>query len=160
MESKNYNRDINTLEANAVLWWPESLTDKNANVSIIPNLLKSQTEFLSILNLSKESPFQIFDVLVASKFPVNLFLKHLSVLADYGGEPIQRLGRSFSDIFKQSDGTHKVFFSWEGENYEYEFEDSLTDDNTSLSLPTRSAIAIHSGSGLSPLALPLDSNCN
>lgn len=122
MESNNYNRDINVLEANAVLWWPESLTDKNANVSIIPNLLKSQTKFLSILNLSKESPFQIFDVLVASKFPVNLFLKHLSVLANYGGEPIQRLGRSFSDIFKQSDGTHKVFFSWEGENYEYEFE--------------------------------------
>lgn len=120
--SHNYNRDISALEANAVLWWPESLTDKNANVSITPSLLKSQKDFLSILNLCKESPFQIFDVLTASKFPVNLFLKHLSVLADYGGEPIQRLGRSFSDIFKQADGDHKISFSWEGNNFEYSFE--------------------------------------
>lgn len=120
--SHNYNRDISALEANAVLWWPESLTDKNANVSIIPSLLKTQKDFLSILNLCKESPFQIFDVLTASKFPVNLFLKHLSVLANYGGEPIQRLGRSFSDIFKQADGDHKISFTWEGDNFEYLFE--------------------------------------
>ena len=120
--SYNYNRDITALEARAVLWWPKSLSDKNSNVSIIPKLLESQKSFLSILNLCKKSPFHIFDVLIASKFPVNLFLKHLCVLADYGGEPIQRVGRSFSDIFKKADGTHEISFSWEGDNYEYSFE--------------------------------------
>ena len=112
-----YNRSISELEKNAVLWWPEVLSAQNSAISIIPQLLKSQDDFLDILSLAKDNPFQVFDILSASKFPANLFLKHLSVLADYGGEPLQRLGRSFDQIFPNK----KMLFTWDGSNCEYKF---------------------------------------
>ncbi len=114
----NYNRSIESLEENAILWWPEHLNKLNANISVIPTLLKTQDDFFNILSLSKKDPFQVFDILIASKFPANLFLKHLCVLADYGGEPIQRLGRAFSTIFKEN----IIEFTWESKNYSYKFQ--------------------------------------
>ena len=98
----NYKRTIQELESKATLWWSAQLHESNANISIIPKLLETQDDFLRIISLAKGNPFKVFDLLEASEFPANLFLKHLSVLADYGGEPIQRLGRSFDDIFKNN----------------------------------------------------------
>lgn len=76
---------------------------------------------MNILSLCKKSPYQIFDILLASDFPANLFLKHLCVLADYGGEPIQRLGRSFSDIFKRGKKC-VIDFTWNAKNFTYTFQ--------------------------------------
>lgn len=118
----SYKRKIDELEKNAALWWPESLSAQDAMVSVIPKLLKSQDKFLNILSLSNADPFQVIEVLKASKFPVNLFVKHLCVLADYGGEPLQRLGRSFTDIFPEISGKRTLNFSWEGNNYSYDFK--------------------------------------
>lgn len=120
--TKCYTRNIVELQENATMWWPRSLVEKNAAINIIPQLLVTQAEFLSILNLSKDSPSHVLDVLLASKFSINIFLKHLSVLADYGGEPMQRLGRSFTEVFKESNNVRKLEFVWNGENYEYVFE--------------------------------------
>ncbi|MCP4418272.1 MAG: hypothetical protein GY805_16750 [Chloroflexi bacterium] len=117
-----YNRQIEELEANAVFWWPERLQDINAKISVISKLLETQDDFLRIISLSKDNPYHHFEILSASKFPANLFLKHLCVLADYGGEPIQRLGRAFNDIFKDSDGGHSINFVWEATNYTYKFQ--------------------------------------
>jgi len=116
-----YNRTIEELEANAILWWPDHLNQANAAISVIPKLIKTQEDFLNIISLSKNEPFQVFDILEASKFPANLFLKHLCVLADYGGEPIQRLGRAFDSIFKTSTEGHSISFAWNSNNYTYEF---------------------------------------
>jgi len=78
---------------------------------------------LNLLSLSKKEPFQLFDLLVAAKFPANLFLKHLVVLSDYGGEPIQRLGRSFEDIFPKTKEEKYFFeFIWKSKTHKYEFE--------------------------------------
>ncbi|MBL4759453.1 MAG: hypothetical protein JKY80_01170 [Mariprofundaceae bacterium] len=112
-----YNRNIDDLERNAILWWPEHLNDKNAFISIIPKLLKTQDDFLKIISLSKDNPYQVFDLLEASKFSVNLFLKHLCVLADYGGEPIQRLGRAFSSIFESTNKKYFIDFFWNSNRY-------------------------------------------
>lgn len=60
--------------------------------------------------------------MTASKFPVNLFLKHLCVLADYGGEPIQRLGRAFASIFDSGMNPLSMSFAWDSNNYTYEFK--------------------------------------
>ena len=90
----NYRKNIDDLQRQAVMWWPNSLKEKASSISVIPILLESQEEFISILKLSKKSPHHIFDVVKASEFPANLFLKHLSVLADYGGETIQRLNKN------------------------------------------------------------------
>jgi hypothetical protein len=116
-----YNRKIEELESKAIFWWPDRLHVANAKISVIPKLLETQDDFLRIISLSKDNPYHLFDVLGASKFPANLFLKHLCVLADYGGEPIQRLGRSFSDIFKESNGNHSISFVWEATHNIYKF---------------------------------------
>jgi len=120
----NYARDIITLQSYAAMWWTESLKDENATISVIPRLLETQEDFISILQLSKKNPTQVFELVEAAKFPANLFLKHLVVISDYGGEPIQRLGKSFTDIFTKRDQTGKPImdYVWRGTNYQYVFE--------------------------------------
>ncbi len=120
----NYARDIATLQSHAAMWWLENLKDENATISIIPRLLETQDDFISILQLSKNSPTQVFDLVKAAGFPANLFLKHLVVISDYGGEPIQRLGRSFTDIFREKNqlGKPGMDYVWRGRNYQYIFE--------------------------------------
>jgi len=71
----NYKRTIQELESKATLWWSSQLNEANANISIIPKLLETQDDFLSIISLSKANPFKVFDLLEASEFPANLFLK-------------------------------------------------------------------------------------
>jgi hypothetical protein len=118
-----YNRNFSELESNATLWWPEELRKKNSLANVMPLLLKTQGDFLRLIILSKENPFQLFDLIKVSKYQANLFLKHLVVLADYGGEPIQRLGRSFESIFKKdAHGKHYFEFIWQGDKYRYNFK--------------------------------------
>lgn len=120
---QKYNRNIDELKSHAALWWPEDLKTKNALANVLPLLLKTQDDFLNLLSLSKKEPFQLFDLLKAAKFPANLFLKHLVVLSDYGGEPIQRLGRSFEKIFPKSrKGKYYFEFIWKNNTHKYEFE--------------------------------------
>jgi len=114
-----FNRDIAELEKEAALWWPEDLLKKNASISIVPKLIKTQRDFLHILSLSKNNPEQVIALLRASEFSANLFIKHLCVLADYGGEPIQRLGRSFADIFPEGE----MEYVWNGEKQVYKFKE-------------------------------------
>lgn len=92
------------------------------NQRVASPLTQTQDDFLKIISLSKKSPYQVFDLLEASEFPINLFLKHLCVLADYGGEPIQRLGRAFSSIFQSDKDKHSITFSWNSNNYTYNFK--------------------------------------
>ena len=120
-----YNRTITELRTKAALWWPEELKTKNALANVLPLLLKTQDDFLRLIVLSKNDPFQLFELIKVAKYPSNLFLKHLAVLADYGGEPIQRLGRSFKDIFPKGKGiSSKYFFDfiWKEKTFRYEFK--------------------------------------
>jgi hypothetical protein len=120
----NYARDIHALQSHAVMWWPEDLKNENATISIIPKLLETQDDFISILKLSKNSPTQVFELVEAADFPANLFLKHLVVISDYGGELIQRLGENFTEIFTKKDPTGKPImdYIWKQINYQYVFE--------------------------------------
>ena len=120
-----YNRSIIELKTKATFWWPEELKSKNALANVLPLLLKTQEDFLRLIILSKKEPFQLFDLIKVAEYPSNLFLKHLAILADYGGEPIQRLGRSFNDIFpkaKGENGKHYFDFIWKEKTYRYEFK--------------------------------------
>jgi hypothetical protein len=121
---QNYARDIITLQSYATMWWPANLKDKNATISIIPRLLETQDDFISILQLSKKNPTQVFNLVEAAKFPANLFLKHLVIISDYGGEPMKKLGKSFTNIFTKKDQTGKAVmdYVWRGKNYQYVFE--------------------------------------
>lgn len=95
----NYNKSIDELEKNAAIWWPDNLKSEASSISVIPILLDSHEDFFAILQLCGKSPLQIFDIIESAKFPANLFLKHLTVLADYGGETIQRLNKNFFSVF-------------------------------------------------------------
>lgn len=120
-----YNRDIAELKEKAAMWWPEELKNKNALANVLSLLLKTQEDFLRLIVLSKNDPFQIFDLIKVAKYPSNLFLKHLAVLTDYGGEPIQRLGHSFKEIFpktKGEEGKYYFEFIWREKTYKYEFK--------------------------------------
>lgn len=94
-----FKKTLADLEKVAIKWWPKALEAEVAQSSVIPKLLETQEQFISILKLSGKSPEQIFAVLAASDLPANLFLKHLVVLADYGGELIKRLGKEFDQVF-------------------------------------------------------------
>jgi hypothetical protein len=121
---QNYARDIITLQSYATMWWPANLKDKNATISIIPRLLETQDDFISILQLSKKNPTQVFNLVEAAKFPANLFLKHLVIISDYGAEPMEKLRKNFTNIFTKKDQTGKPImdYVWRGKNYQYVFE--------------------------------------
>jgi hypothetical protein len=118
-----YNRTFTELESKAVKWWPKELEATVAEASSLPKLIETQEKFISILILSGERPEQVFEVLAASAMPANLFLKHLVILADYGGELIKRLGREFNTIFlPESRGSRPVMhFMFRGEEQVYTF---------------------------------------
>lgn len=119
----NYKRTIAELEKHAVKWWPKELEETVATASVIPALLSTQEQFICILKLSGAKPDQVFDVLSASGMSANLFLKHLAVLADYGGELIKRIGREFTTTFVKESHSQKptMNYVFKGEQYTYEF---------------------------------------
>jgi hypothetical protein len=119
----SYRRTISELQKNAVLWWPENLKEKNALANVLPLLLKTQDDFLRVLHLGKNDPFHVIELINCAGFPGNLFLKHLVVLADYGGEPIQRMGQSFTDIFPRDENGYFFNFQWRDRKYTYNFKE-------------------------------------
>jgi hypothetical protein len=107
------------LKPRASLFWPDELRVKEEAISVIPKLIKTQDKFISILDVSDGNPNAWIKVLGQMKdFPANLFLKHLMVLADVGGEPLKRLSPELRAIFQ--DG--KMVFVWNGKNHIYEFK--------------------------------------
>jgi len=117
-----YKKTLEDLEKVAVKWWPKQLEAEAAELSVIPKLLETQEKFISILKLSGGEPEQIFEVIQASDVPGNLFLKHLVVLADYGGELLKRLGNEFKNIFPEVNGQRKLKFIFKGIQQEYVFK--------------------------------------
>lgn len=100
------------------------MAETQKSASIIPRLLESQDRFISLLKTVEADPFDIFNVLIASKMPANLFLKHLVVLADFGGEPLQRLSDSFKSLFPFDENRKRYFFTfvWKEKTHVYFFE--------------------------------------
>ena len=114
MEANN----IEKLEKTACLYWPTHLSDVVAEISSIPILIKTQEQFLSILKSSDKKPDSWLHTLQeSSTLSSNLFLKHLMVLSDIGGERLQRISKDFSIIFPDN----KIDFIWNSTEHSYEF---------------------------------------
>ena len=110
---------VSELRLRAALFWPAELVAREASASVIPILLSTQDKFISLLDFSDSSPTAWKDVLRAtSGITANVFLKHLMILADVGGEPLKRLRTEFSRLFPSGSMT----YSWRGETYEYVFK--------------------------------------
>ena len=119
-------RLLEDLEENALKFWPENIAVLERNSSIIPKLIETQDKFISLLNIADAEPFAWKKALSTSKqLSANLFLKHLMVLSDIGGEKSMRFKKELPKVFKNN----VMEFSWNGTNYSYEFQ-TLTSKRT------------------------------
>lgn len=115
-----YARTLAELKEKAILFWSREILEREASVSILPLLLKTQDEFISVLKLAKSSPKKWKEVVRVNEdgdFKGNLFLKHLMVLSDLGGEALSKLP-PLSKYFQNG----KMLYVWREENHEYEFQ--------------------------------------
>lgn len=111
-------RKIDDLEAHAVKFWPTTLAQREQATSIIPKLIESQEKFISILYVADASPTSWKTVLQSTdNMPANLFLKHLIVLSDVGGEKLQRFRTEIHDFFP----TGAMTYHWRDAAHAYSF---------------------------------------
>ncbi|MCS6807004.1 MAG: restriction endonuclease [Acidobacteriota bacterium] len=115
--TKNYRRTLEELEEVASKFWPAELSELEAKLSVIPLLLETQDQFISILSVKTPNLANLFSILEASSLPANLFLKHLAILADFGGELLQRVSREFEMLFPEG----KLSYYWQGKPHSYIF---------------------------------------
>ncbi len=118
----NYTPTPDELKKHASLFWPKELLDREGLASIIPGLVGTQDKFISILDIADKSPDAWKHVLTASSgLKANVFLKHLMVLADVGGEMLMRLRPEFAKIFPDK----SMAFEWQGKTHRYQFKEII-----------------------------------
>ena len=118
MNDDRYERTLEELKQHACKWWPREVREEAQKISILHTLLDTQEKFISVLKLTdKYDPNNLFDILDASNFAYNLFLKHLVVLTDFGSEPLQRVNKNFADMFPAG----KLEYNIGNENKRYTF---------------------------------------
>ncbi len=113
-----YQRNVAQLREVASMFWPTELSREAAELSVLPLLLDTQDQFLNILGIDLSSPEGYFSLLRMTNMPANLFLKHLMILADFGGELLQRVNDNFQLLFP--DG--QLEYSWRNKTYIYHFQ--------------------------------------
>ena len=113
----NYVKTFEQLEAVASKFWPAELSEIESKLSVIPLLLKTQEQFISIISVETPDLENLFTIIEASSFPANLFLKHLVILADFGGEMLQRVSAEFEILFPSGE----LHYLWYGEQRTYKF---------------------------------------
>jgi len=118
MNEDKYERTIDELEIRACKWWPREVREEALKISVLQALLDSQEKFISIMKLAdKANPSSLFDLLDASRFSYSMFLKHLVVLVDFGGEPLQRINKNFDEVFPD----RTLIFNVGSDEIEYTF---------------------------------------
>jgi len=109
-------RSYSELKSQAVNFWPLELAEKEKDASIIPRLLEIQDKFISLLHVADSHPHAWKDILPkTTQLPANLFLKHLMILSDIGGEKLQRFKTELPSFFKD----HVMSFTWKDKHFKY-----------------------------------------
>lgn len=116
--SKNYAKTFEQLEAVASKFWPAELSEIEAQLSVIPILLETQEQFIHIISIETSSLDNLFNLVELANLPANLFVKHLVILADFGGEMLKRVSNEFNSLFP----TGKLTYQWNGKQQTYEFK--------------------------------------
>jgi hypothetical protein len=112
-------RTLSDLNSHALNYWPDKLTELALDESVIPKLIETQEKFINLLNVATADPFSWKTVLGnIRELPANLFLKHLCVLSDVGGEKLMRFKRTLPSTFPDNTMT----FMWNGNFYTYNFQ--------------------------------------
>jgi hypothetical protein len=113
----NYAKTFEQLEAVASKFWPAEFSEIESTLSIIPLLLQTQDQFINIISVETPNLERLFTIVEASSFPANLFLKHLVILANFGGEMLQRVSAEFQTLFPSGE----LHYLWHGEQRTYKF---------------------------------------
>lgn len=113
----NYRRSFEELDVLASKFWPREISEKEAEISVIPLLLDTQEQFISILKIETDDIESIFNIVGETTLRSNLFVKHLAILADFGGESLSRISREFKDLFP----TGVLNYNWKGTIKSYIF---------------------------------------
>lgn len=116
--ARNFRKTFEELKQVASKFWSSELSETEANLSVIPLLLKTQDQFISIISIDIPELENLFDIVGASSLPANLFLKHLVILADYGGEMLQRVSNEFATLFPNGE----LNYLWKGVQKSYTFK--------------------------------------
>lgn len=114
----DYTRTYEDLEQVASKFWPTELSEMEAKISVIPTLLQTQDQFISILSIQTNSIDNLFEIVEASALPGNLFLKHLVILSDFGGEMLKRVSNEAASLFPEG----KLKYLWQGKPRTYHFK--------------------------------------
>lgn len=119
----NYSRSIDEIRKNACLWWPKELT-ANSKINVTELLAETHDGFLSVFKYKATNAEGIAKIVENIGLKFNIFLKHLVVLSDFGGEQIQRLNDEFSSLFKFNEQKKKFYFEFSvhGTTFTYEFK--------------------------------------
>ncbi len=114
---QNYAKTFEQLEAVASKFWSSELSEMESKLSVIPLLLKTQDQFINIVSVETPSLEKLFTVIESASLPANLFLKHLVILADFGGEMLQRVSTEFKTLFPSGE----LHYFWRDEQRTYKF---------------------------------------
>ena len=150
---RSYRRTFEELEEVASKFWPAELSELEAKLSVVPLLLDTQDQFISIISVKTPDLDKLFSIVEASSLPANVFLKHLAILADFGGEPLQRISREFEMLFPQG----RLNYYWHGKPQSYTFRavPNLQFSNQSLHIDGRHLAEHHSLDDLTRDAIAL-----
>ncbi|MEG4121199.1 restriction endonuclease [Microcoleus sp. N9_B4] len=117
MSTQNYRRTVEEIRELASMFWPSDLSQKEAELSVIPKLIETQEQFIAILSVPVSELSGLFQIVEASTLSANMFLKHLIVLADFGGEMIKRVNSQFNSMFPLK----RLDYLWNLQTYSYQF---------------------------------------
>lgn len=113
-----YKRTLIELRKKAILYWSQELLEQAGEASILPLLLETQDKFISVLTLADGSPDDWKKYIDLSEdMKGNVFLKHLMILGDFGGEALNKYP-PLSKFFQG--GLMK--YVWKEKTYIYEFK--------------------------------------
>lgn len=132
-------RNIEEFQSNAVLHWSKEMLERAGALSALPVLLETQDEFIALLKVASKTPTSWKSVLNESRsLTPSIFLKHLMVLSDLGGEALNKLA-PLSNSFDSCN----INFLWDDSEYKYCFKEigekcSLT--NSALKVDAKGVI--------------------
>jgi hypothetical protein len=117
------NRSAKELQENAVKWWPKEILDTASSSSSILLLKETHSDFLRYLANIPTEVERVREFLSSIPMSFNVFLKHLLIIADFGGEKVKRIHLDRSKLFDTETGFH---VSIDGIEYFISIDEFLT----------------------------------
>jgi len=100
-------KTVAELKKTALIYWPKEIAEKEKSASVIPLLLDTQESFISVLKLATAThEAWIQAIALSNELYPNLFLKHLCVISDVGGENLKRYATELPELFKNNPFTY------------------------------------------------------